>query len=80
MADDYNLVPAELPGKVGRKRATVYQDIIDEFVNGENAVVRVDLPGKKLSTIALQLRRTVNAKGVDVSVVQREDHIYLVRK
>ena len=80
MEPEYKLVPTELPSKAGRKRVTTYERIITDFVNGSDGVVRVELAGKKLSTIALQLRRAVKAAGAEVTVVQREDHVYLVRR
>ena len=79
MAKSFELIPQELPRRRGRGTVTLYRDVLDEFIAGSVDSVAVKIPGKKPTTLALQLRKAAKASGAPVVVAQRGEDVYLIR-
>ncbi len=76
MEGKYKLIPEEIPPI---SKATVYEKVMEDFLNGKDATCRVEIPKKKPSTIHQGLLKTkrLNGRFAAVSVVRRGDAIYL---
>ncbi len=72
----YRLIPEEIPPI---SKATVYENVMDDFLRGKDKSCRVEIPKKKPSTVHQGLLKTkrINAKFAGISVVRRGDTIYL---
>lgn len=75
MAEEYKLVPGTMPSK---KRATVYVQILEEFLGGKSETVRVEM-GRKPTTIYIGLNnaRKADPRFASLTVHQRGDEIWL---
>ncbi len=76
MENKYKLIPEDIPPIT---KSTVYEKLMDEFMNGKNASVRVEMPKKRPSTVHQGLLKTkrLNQKFAGIQVVRRGDAIYL---
>lgn len=72
----YKLIPEPIPPIT---KATVYENVLDDFLKGKNATVRVEVPKKKPATIHQGLLKTkrLNSRFSPVSVVRRGEALYL---
>lgn len=77
MKGDYKLIPEPIPAI---SKATVYEDIIEDFMGQKNCPsARVEIAKKKPATVhqGLLKAKRLNPKLSPVSVVRRGDAIYL---
>jgi hypothetical protein len=74
----FKLIPEAVPSVA---RATVYVDAMREFSKSKIASVRVEIPGKKPSTVhqGLLKAKRLNPELASVRVMRRADDVYLSR-
>jgi hypothetical protein len=75
-AKPYRLIPAEVPPLSGR-RAGLYAEIVGEFVASGVDSARVELPGRKVNSLNVGLRKAVTTSGAKVRVKVRGGQVYL---
>lgn len=76
MESRYRLIPEEIPSV---SKATVYNDVIEDFLKSGEPSARVEMPKRKPSTLhqGLLKAKRLNPKYASVSVVRRGDTVYL---
>jgi hypothetical protein len=76
MDSRYRLIPEEIPAI---SKATVYNDVMEDFLKRKDPAARVEMAKKKPSTIhqGLLKAKRLNPAFASVSVVRRGDSIYL---
>lgn len=62
-----------------RQARSKYDPIIDAFLEGEDKLVEISVPGKKGSYIMTQLSKRVKKRKLDLNVESVGDYIYLER-
>lgn len=67
-----------------RKRASfgkrsVYDPIINKFLEGDAKLVEIQVQGKKAGYVKTQLSRRIKSRGLDISVESVSDYVYLER-
>jgi hypothetical protein len=72
----YRLIPEEIPPI---SKATVYENVMDDFLRGKDKACRVEVPKKKPSTIHQGLLKTkrLNPRFANLGIVRRGESIYL---
>jgi hypothetical protein len=78
---EYKLIPEQLPTAGRRGGASVYVDMVEQFLKMSKPSVRVQYD-RKPSTIYVQLKRVVRSdpRYAGVKVSQRDKNVYLVRE
>jgi len=78
---EYKLIPEQLPTAGRRGGASVYVDMIEQFLKMNKPSVRVQYERKPM-TIYVALKRVVRSdpRYASVEVSQRVKNVYLVRK
>jgi hypothetical protein len=75
-AKPYRLVPAEVPKSAGRSGG-LYADIVADFVSSDLDSALVELPGRKVNSLNVGLRKAVTTSGAAVRVKVRGGQVYL---
>ena len=75
-AKPYRLVPAEVPATTGRSGG-VYADIVADFVASGLESALVELPGRKVNSLNVGLRKAVSTSKAAVRVKVRGGQVYL---
>lgn len=73
----YKLVPASVPARGAR--ATMYDNIVADFMAMKDGSVRVEVAGRKPASVRLSLKNAIDRQGAKAKVVSRGDETYLVR-
>ncbi len=77
-AKGYELIPRPVPT---RRRASIYKEIIAEFIASGHDSAQVVCPDRKPVTLLQGLRKAVVAEDLpELKVVQRGSDIYLVKE
>jgi len=76
VAKEYRLIPAEVPHKQ-KGGKNVYASILDEFSASDEASVRVDVAGRKATSVAIGLRNAIKAAGLHFTVHRRGAEVFL---
>lgn len=74
----YQLIPKPVPT---RQRASIYREIISDFLSTKENSVLVHAPDRKPATLLQGLRKVLVTEGMadEVRAVQRGEEVYLVR-
>lgn len=76
---EYRLIPESLPGAKVRKG--LYEEIIEEFLEGGQNSVRVEMGGKTTNAIYQGLYQALSKRGEDdIDLRRRRGSVYLVRR
>jgi len=75
----YKLISEELPAFERRAGISEYDGLLNEFVKGKAATVRVDYPDKSTKALMAALRSRVKKRSLKVKVAMRKGKIYLTR-
>ena len=75
----YSLVPEELPGPVTARRASIYDELLDEFVSSIMDTARLEYPGRSVNALMAGLRSRMKTRGLSVRVVLRKGKLYLTK-
>jgi hypothetical protein len=75
----FKLIPAEIPQKSHRGTDS-YRAILEAFMDSGEKSVRVELPGRKPTTVLLGLRKALKDGGEDVAAIQRGDAVFLLKQ
>lgn len=68
----FNLEPVDEKPTRRYRKGSKYDPVIDTFMEGDNALVKVEVPGKDANYLRTQLNKRIEARsltGVKVSVV-----------
>jgi hypothetical protein len=68
----FNLVPVDEKPTRKYRKGSKYDPVIDTFMNGEDSLVAVEVPGKDANYLRTQLNKRIDARnlpGIKVSVV-----------
>ena len=78
----FNIEEAEHKPKRHRAKGSKYDRIIDTFCEGTNAIVCVGVTGKKASYLRSQLKKRIEARGLEQKVEAStiNNVVYLERK
>ena len=75
----FDLSPVEKKPNRRYRKGSKYDPILDEFLNGKNSLVSVEIRGKDANYIRTQLKKRIDARGlskkVDVSVVNNKSYL-----
>jgi hypothetical protein len=75
----YSLVPEELPGAVTTRRASIYDELLDEFMDGGMDTARLEYVGRSVNALMTGLRSRIKTRGLLVRVVLRKGQLYLAK-
>lgn len=75
----YSLIPEELPKAEVARRASIYDDLLDEFSKGGAKSTRLEYPGKSTNALMAGLRSRIKTRGLNIRVVLRRGRLYLTR-
>ncbi len=79
---DFTLTPEKIP-KVERefaKRGSKYDAVLDQFLESDSKSVRVGAKGVTSQTLLIGLRTRIKVRKLSLTVLQRENKIYLKKK
>jgi len=65
--------------KISRKRS-VYDPIIDQFLESGDELVEISVAGKKASYVKTQLARRIETRMLDIVASSAGDFVYLEKK
>ena len=75
----FDLSPVEKKPNRRYRKGSKYDPILDEFLNGKNSLVSVEIRGKDANYIRTQLKKRIDARGlskkIDVSVVNNKSYL-----
>ena len=76
----YKLVPEKIPPLSRRARVSMYDMIINEFLESEESAVRVEYQNKSVTALASGLRSRIRKRKLkNVRVSVKAGKVYLVR-
>ncbi|MCJ7609353.1 hypothetical protein MUP00_06760 [Candidatus Bathyarchaeota archaeon] len=75
----YSLVPEELPGLVTTRRASIYDELLDEFMGSSMDAARMEYPGRSVNALMAGLRSRIKTRGLPIRVVLRKGQLYLTK-
>jgi len=76
----YKLVPEKIPALPRRARFSMYDIIINEFLESEESAVRVEYPNKSPVALASGLRSRIRKRGLkNVRVSAKAGKVYLIK-
>ena len=76
----YKLVPEKIPPLPRRARFSIYDMIINEFLESKESAVRVEYPNKSAVAVASGLRSRIRKRKLkNVRVSVKAGNVYLVK-
>jgi len=75
----YSLVPEELPKAVIARRASIYDELLGEFLEGEARAVRLEYPTKSINALMAGIRSRIKTRDLNIRVVLRKGKLYLTK-
>jgi len=78
----FSLTPEKMPKvkKAIGKRGSKYDPLLEQFMQSSDKTVRVNVQGIESQTLAISLRNIIKTRELQITVAQREDKVYLVKK
>jgi len=59
------------------KRGSIYDPIIDQFIESGHGLVEIEVEGKKPSYVAVMLKKRTQARGLEIKATAVSDVVYL---
>ena len=61
------------------RRASIYDELLDEFSKGEAGATRLEYPTKSINALMAGLRSRIKTRGLNIRVVLRKQKLYLTK-
>ena len=75
----YSLVPEELPGAATTRRTSIYDELLDEFMDGSMDTARLEYVGRSVNALMAGLRSRIKTRSLPVRIVLRKGQLYLTK-
>ena len=59
------------------RRSSIYDPMIDQFLESGNALVEIEVEGKKASYVAGMLKKRIQVRGLEIKATAVSDVVYL---
>ena len=59
------------------RRSSIYDPMIDQFLESGNALVEIEVEGKKASYVAGMLKKRIKVRGLEIKATAISDVVYL---
>lgn len=79
MEKPYKLIPAKLPEIPRIVRGSIYDNLLDDFVNGKAKTVRVEYVGKNSKNLMSGIRARIKKRKLEIKLAVRLGSLYLVK-
>ena len=74
----YSLIPEELP-KSGARRTSLYDELLDDFMQGKADTAKVEYPGKSNNALMAGLRSRIKTRDLKARIVLRKGRLYITK-
>jgi len=75
----YSLIPEELPKRGMARRASIYDELLNNFMESETKTARVEYPNKSINALMAGLRSRIKTRGLNIRVALRKGNLYLTK-
>ena len=75
----YSLIAEELPKAQMARRASIYDQLLDEFSKGEAKAARLEYSAKSTNALMAGLRSRIKTRGLNIRIVLRKGKLYLAK-
>ena len=59
------------------RRSSIYDPMIDQFLESGNALVEIEVEGKKATYVAGMLKKRIKVRGLEIKATAISDVVYL---
>ena len=75
----YSLIPEELPRAGVARRASIYDELLDDYMKGSAKSARLEYSSKSTNALMAGLRSRIRTRGLNIRVVFRKGKLYLTK-